>query len=453
MNQDSPFVWVRTVAALVVTVALCLLLAIVAGAGWAMGLACVVLLYFLARHLSRLSLLVNWLRDASQPVPDANGVWGNVFSGLYRLTRDHRRERAALSEALVRFRSAGAAMPDGVVNLDASNHIEWCNPMAEQFFDIDSAKDAGQAMVNLVRAPGFGAYLEAGEFAEPFVLRIARGPTLALSLRVVPYGEDQKLLLCRDITQQEKLETMRRDFVANVSHEMKTPLTVVSGFLETMGDGKVNMSERRGREVIALMQEQTGRMLRLIDDLLTLSMLESSSRPISESPFEVGSLLALLAEEARALSGGKHNIVVRPGPATMVTGSERELHSAFGNLVSNAIRYSPQGGTVELSWQVRESGEGAFAVRDSGLGIEARHIPRLTERFYRVDQSRSRETGGTGLGLAIVKHILTHHQGQLEITSELGKGSCFTAVLPARRIMHVEVRPEVERVEEVRKAG
>jgi two-component system phosphate regulon sensor histidine kinase PhoR len=433
LSTNREFVWTRTLAALAVTALVSLLFSAMAGWAWGFALACVGVLLVLWRHLSNVATLLGWLRDTSQPVPDAGGVWESVFAGLYRIVASQKRERAQLMEALVRFRSAGTAMPDGVVILDASNHIEWCNPMAEEFFDIDAAKDAGQAIVNLVRAPGFGSYLDGGDFSEPLILRLARGEPLVLSLRIVPYGQDQKLLLCRDVTQAEKLEIMRRDFVANVSHELKTPLTVVSGFLETLGDGKVKLSERRAREIIIMMQEQTGRMLRLIDDLLTLSTLESTSGPGEETQFDVGQLLALLGHEAEALSGGRHRVLVDCVDPALVTGNQQELHSAFGNLVSNAVRYSPQGGVVELSWRVRDSGEGAFTVTDSGIGIDARHIPRITERFYRVDQSRSRETGGTGLGLAIVKHILTHHQGMLEIKSESGRGSSFTAVLPARR--------------------
>ncbi|HXC41799.1 MAG TPA: phosphate regulon sensor histidine kinase PhoR [Burkholderiales bacterium] len=438
MNRQSEFVWTRTFAALAVTGVVALALGLAAGWAWGLGIALAGVLVILWRHLSNVSTLLAWLNDTAQPVPDGNGVWEAVFAGLYRLVGGQKKERVQLTEALVRFRSAGTAMPDGVVILDASNHIEWCNPMAERFFDIDSARDVGQAIVNLVRAPGFASYLDEGDFSEPFTLRLTRGEALSLSLRIVPYGQDQKLLLCRDVTQAEKLEIMRRDFVANVSHELKTPLTVVSGFLETLEDGKVNFSERRGQEIIRMMQEQTSRMLRLIDDLLTLSALESSAAPPDEAQFDITPLLAQLAAEGEALSGGRHRIVVHSADPALVMGSERELHSAFGNLVSNAIRYSPQGGSVELAWRVRDSGEGAFTVTDTGIGIDSRHIARLTERFYRVDQSRSRATGGTGLGLAIVKHILTHHQGGLEIRSEPGRGSSFTAVLPARRIAQPE---------------
>jgi two-component system phosphate regulon sensor histidine kinase PhoR len=275
--------------------------------------------------------------------------------------------------------------------------------------------------------------MKAGDFAEPLVMRLQRGEPLVLSVRVVPYGQDQKLLLSRDITQAEKLETMRRDFVANVSHELKTPVTVISGFLETLADGKVRLDEARGKQVIGIMREQSERMQRLIEDLLVLSALEASASPASEAPIAMPPLIDALVEEARALSEGRHNIVLEAVTPGWLEGNQQELRSAFGNLVSNAIRYTPQGGAIHVSWTA-QGGDGRFTVRDSGIGIEPRHIPRLTERFYRVDSSRSRETGGTGLGLAIVKHVLTRHQAALEIRSAPGEGSSFTAVFPARRV-------------------
>jgi two-component system phosphate regulon sensor histidine kinase PhoR len=286
--------------------------------------------------------------------------------------------------------------------------------------------------VNLVRQPDFVAYMGAGRFEEALVMRLQRGAALVLSVSVIPYGHDQKLLLSRDITQAEKLETMRRDFVANVSHELKTPITVVSGFLETIADGTVRLDETRGRQVMEIMQHQSERMRRLIEDLLTLSSLESTLAPTSETPLDMGVLLQSLYEEARALSGARHAVTLEITPGTL-EGNEQELRSAFGNLISNAIRYTPQGGSVRLAWQER-AGQGVFSVEDSGIGIEPRHIPRLTERFYRVDSSRSSETGGTGLGLAIVKHVLSRHQAALEIDSEPGRGSRFSAVFPARRV-------------------
>ena len=444
MNDNSQLVWTRTILSLSVTALLAFVANAFFGPRWALALVSVGVLPILWHHLSNISSLLRWLRDTTRPVPDGGGVWEAVFSSLYRMVRTNNAEMEALSQALARFRSAGTAMPDGVVILDADNHIEWCNPMAEQFFDVDSAKDAGQSILNLVRAPDFALYLESGEFAEPLILRLTRGEGLVLSMRVIPYGHDQKLLLSRDVTPTEKVEIMRRDFVANVSHELKTPLTVVSGFLETLEDGKVAMTGPRAREVMAMMQEQTGRMLRLVDDLLALSALESTPGPApgNEERVAMDDLLARLHAEAKSLSSGRHRIGVDCAARSMVAGSGEELLSAFGNLVSNAIRYSPEGGVVNLSWRVRPSGEGEFAVTDGGIGIDARHIPRLTERFYRIDQGRSRENGGTGLGLAIVKHVLTRHQGTLEIHSEPGRGSRFAAILPARRIAVAEDRPQ-----------
>ena len=437
MNPNNTWVWLRTIVALVLIAVLALLVQVFFDPEWALGLVCIGVIAILAHHLSNIAALLRWLRDPARSVPDGRGVWEEVFSGLYRMVRANQRQQEALSAEVARFRMAGTAMPDGVVILDADNHIDWCNPMAERLFDIDTVKDAGQSIMNLVRAPEFGLYLERGNFAEPLMLRLTRGEGLVLSMRIIPYGKDQKLLLSRDVTQAEKVEVMRRDFVANVSHELKTPLTVVSGFLETLSDGEVVMDKARSSRVMALMQDQTERMLRLINDLLTLSALESTPGPApgNEQQVAMGALLSRLMEEGRALSGGRQQIELDCPEPFDVMGSEKELHSAFGNLVSNAVRYSQQGGTVHLSWRRRDSGEAEFAVTDNGIGIDSRHIARLTERFYRVDHSRSRDSGGTGLGLAIVKHVLTRHQGTLDIQSTPGQGSRFAAALPARRIV------------------
>jgi len=434
VNSHKHFIWIRAAIALAVVATAALALGLLVSSGWGLVAACAGLFLLLGHHLVNLSALVRWLRDPQQPVPRGSGVWEEIFSALYRFMRSSNSERQQLSAAVTRFRSAGMAMPDGVMILDAENHIEWCNPTAERLFGIDGARDAGQQIMNLVRAPDFAAYLEQGDFSEPLVLRLTRGEERALSLRAIPYGHDQKLLLSRDVTQVERIEAMRRDFVANVSHELKTPLTVVNGFVETLADGKVKFSEERIHAVLDLMQTQTSRMLHLIEDLLTLSALESSPGPVSEADIDVSALMRGLHADGEVLSGGRHRIELDIGEHAILTGDEKELRSGFGNLVSNAIRYTPAQGVIMLSWRRRDTGEGEFAVKDSGIGIEARHIPRLTERFYRVDQSRSRDTGGTGLGLAIVKHVLTRHQATLEIHSESGKGSCFMAVFPARGV-------------------
>ncbi len=408
-----------------------------AGPVWALAAVCLGLVLLLLRHVANLAALADWLRDPlAKPVPQGSGVWEEVLVGLHRFVRARIKQEQQLSEDLVRFRSAGLALPDGVVLLDARGHIEWCNPIASRYLGLDEQRDLGQPLVNLVRHPDLAAYLERGEYAEPLTLRLTRGEGLVLSLAVIAYGEAQKLLLASDITLAEKVETMRRDFVANVSHELKSPLTVVAGFLETLTDGEVKLDERRRQGYLEMMREHTLRMQRLVEDLLTLSALESSRGSSDETLVDVSVLLAGVRDEALVLSAGRHRIGIGAQDPVLLLADAQELESAFGNLVSNAVRYTPAGGDIRLSWR-RRGAQAVFSVADSGPGIEPRHIPRLTERFYRVDQSRSRETGGTGLGLAIVKHVLTRHQATLEIESEPGAGSTFSAVFPARRIKSV----------------
>jgi two-component system phosphate regulon sensor histidine kinase PhoR len=285
--------------------------------------------------------------------------------------------------------------------------------------------------VNLVRSPEFLGYLEAADFREQVVIEQARAPSM-LSMRIVPFGEDDRLLLCRDVTQGEALARMRRDFIANVSHELKTPLTVVAGFVETMQD--LDLDSRQRARYLGLMHEQTRNMERLVDDLLALSALESEHNPPHDDAFAIVPLVLQLSSDAKALSKGEHEVTLDIGEAATVSGDRQELASAFGNLVSNAVRYTPAGGSIRLEWRVDADGSGVFAVADTGIGIASEHIPRLTERFYRVDRGRSRNTGGTGLGLAIVKHVLIRHQAELEIRSAPGTGSTFAVRLPPRRV-------------------
>jgi two-component system phosphate regulon sensor histidine kinase PhoR len=405
-----------------------------AGPVWALATVCAGLLLLLVRHALNLAALAEWLRDPlAKPVPQGGGAWEQVLVALYRFVRARIKQELQLADDLTRFRNAGLALPDGVVLLDAHDHIEWCNPIASEYLGLDEQRDPGQPLVNLVRHPDLAAYLEHGEYAEPLTLRLARGEERVLSLAIIPYGEAQKLLLASDITLAEKVETMRRDFVANVSHELKSPLTVVAGFLETLTDSEVKLDEERRRGYLAMMREHTRRMQRLVEDLLTLSALESDRIRGEETLVDVPVLLAGVREEALALSGGRHRIALSIEDPLALLANAQELRSAFGNLVSNAVHYTPAGGDIRLSWR-RRGAQAVFSVSDTGPGIEPRHIPRLTERFYRVDHSRSRETGGTGLGLAIVKHVLTRHQATLEIESEPGEGSSFSAVFPARRV-------------------
>ena len=427
-------VWTRSAVSLIGVSIAGLIAWALADPVWALGVVCSGLLLLLARHVVNLAALASWLRDPmGQPVPQGSGVWDEVLVRLYHFVRARVRREAQLGSDLQRFRNAGLALPDGVVLLDAHGHIEWCNPIASEYLGLDEERDLGQPLVNLVRHPDLAAYLEEGDYAEPLKLRLARGAGRALSLTIIPYGQEQKLLLANDITLAEKVETMRRDFVANVSHELKSPLTVVAGFLETLTDGDVALDESRRQGYLKLMREHTARMQRLVEDLLTLSALEDSRGLGDEIVIDVVALLAGVRDEAQALSAGRHRIELDIEEPLALFANAQELRSAFNNLVSNAVRYTPAAGSIRLRWG-RRSAQAVFSVSDTGPGIEPRHVPRLTERFYRVDHSRSRETGGTGLGLAIVKHVLTRHQATLEIESEPGEGSCFSAVFPARRI-------------------
>lgn len=383
------------------------------------------------RHLESLGL---WLENpAEKPIPYGSGLWDRAFSHLSRLVRLQRSSETALRNALARFQSATAAMDEAVIILDELDRIEWCNPSAEQFFDLDAKRDIGRQLTYIVRQPQFAEYLLAQNFAEPFMLRGARGGDTTLSVQLVPYGNQQKLVISRDVTRWERLEQTRRDLVANVSHELRTPITVLAGFLETLNDQQVPdpAFEKRAMQ---LMTHQTTRMQNLVEDLLTLSRLESARGPASERPVDVPKLVQSLHTEAIALSSQQHKIEAEIDPGLWLIGAEQELRSAFLNLVTNAIRYTPARGRINIRWHRADDGSARFSVSDTGIGIAEEHIPRLTERFYRVDRSRSRETGGTGLGLAIVKYALSHHQAHLEVESALEHGSTFRAVFPAARI-------------------
>ena len=396
------------------------------------GLAAwLVLLHF--RQAWQLRALLRWLEQPpGTPVPHGSGIWDDAFSRLNRLMRRQRQSEADLRNTLERFQSATAAMNEAVIILDDLDRIEWCNPSAEHFFEIDAGRDIGRQLTYIVRQPQFVEYLDGQNFAEPFVLRGARGGETTLSVQLIPYGDQQKLVISRDITRWERLEAMRRDLVANVSHELRTPITVLAGYLETLNDQEIPdpVFQKRAME---LMTQQTSRMQNLVEDLLTLSRLENAHGPSAEQPVDVPRLVQGLHHEAVALSAGRHQIVLDVDRDLWLTGAEGELRSAFLNLITNAIRYTPARGRITIRWRPAQDGGGTFSVADTGIGIAPEHIPRLTERFYRVDRSRSRETGGTGLGLAIVKYALSHHQGRLEVDSEPDQGSTFSAIFPARR--------------------
>lgn len=396
-------------------------------AGWltlCAGLACLH-----AVHVYHLTRLERWLRAPNiDNLPNPGGTWGVVFAGVYRALRREVREREGVMQELNLFTQAVQALPDGIVLLDRGDQVIWCNETAEAHLGLQAARDQGLRLTNIVRVPRLAAYLQSADNAT-LEYRPAHHPGQVLSLKSIPFGEGRKLLVSFDVTQIERADTTRRDFIANVSHELRTPLTVIHGFLEHMNDAPVMPAEQARRHV-ALMSQQSDRMLKLVDDLLMLSRLEGGDTPQREERVDVYGMLQTLAEDARALSAGRHQIdLVVPEGAEM-TGAADELRSAFGNLVSNAVRYTPAGGRVTLAWRVDDQSRPVFSVKDTGIGIAAGHIPRLTERFYRVDRGRSRETGGTGLGLAIVKHVLLRHHATLEIQSEVGVGSEFRVVFP-----------------------
>jgi two-component system phosphate regulon sensor histidine kinase PhoR len=405
----------------------------VGGTGWALAVVSLGAAAVIAVHLINLDRVARWAAGTlDAPVPEARGVWGPVFAAIYRRVRLRDAVQRDLRHVIARFRQAAEAIPDGIVVLDRRQRIEWANPRAVQQLGLDLAHDIGQPIVNLVRQPEFLRYLETGDYGESTVVPSLRDPGHALALQLVPFAVDQKLLMSRDVTELEAVARMRRDFIANVSHELKTPLTVISGFVETLQDLEVD--ERQRKRFLQLMHEQAKNMQRLVADLLTLSVLESEQNVAVDERFAVVPLLLALSSDAKGLSRGQHAIELDIGDAATLAGSRDELASAFGNLVSNAIRYTPAGGRITLGWRVDPDGSGVFSVADTGIGIATEHLPRLTERFYRVDRSRSRATGGTGLGLAIVKHVLLRHQATLEVTSELGRGSTFAVRLPPRRV-------------------
>jgi two-component system phosphate regulon sensor histidine kinase PhoR len=410
----------------------------VSSLGWAIAVAAgvpgILVLALLVRNHIQLRRLIRWAQspiDAGMPVPDAGGLWGNAFLALHQRARVGAAARRQLQEELDRLETLTQALPEGVVILADGRTIEWLNARAAADLGLDPARDLGAPIVNLVREPEFVRFLEHPQHGVPASLRrLGR----ALQIASAPFGAGHVMLLTRDVTQLERLETMRRDFVANVSHELKTPLTVVSGFVDTLREGMGEIPADEAAHYLALAAEQAGRMQRLIDDLLTLSALETGAPPPLEEVVDMQALLAEVREEVVALSVGRHEVRLEDTGPARLRGAAVELRSAFGNLASNAVRYTPPGGRIVLAWRELPEGGAEFAVRDSGIGIESQHIPRLTERFYRVDRGRSRESGGTGLGLAIVKHVLERHQARLAIESQAGRGSTFRAIFPATRV-------------------
>jgi len=379
------------------------------------------MLVMLMVQLHYLFQLSTWLdHPSSAKLPDGWGAWTDIFSRLYRLRRGDEKNQAELTEWLTRFRQAMSLLPDGVVIMDDVLFLEWCNNAAENHLGLQLDRDKGMRVTNLIRRPEFIDYIILGRYEQPLVLSVRERK---LIVQIIPFENRRQILVTHDATESERIEMMRRDFIANASHELRTPLTVINGFLE-IANSNPNLELQTRMAHLKLMAEQGQRMQNLVEDMLTLTRLESVEYPLRPEKVNISVLLEQIQQEALALSSGRHTISVHiDGPD--IKGSTEELRSAFGNLVSNAIRYTPQNGHIDIAWELKETGP-QFVVRDNGIGIRPEHIARLTERFYRVDKSRSRETQGTGLGLAIVKHVLLRHDATLLIDSEPGKGSTFT---------------------------
>ena len=398
---------------------------------------------YVAWHVYHVHLLARWLASGGrEPGPDTRGIWAQVFESLSRIHRQNRKRKKRLRKVVVRFQQAAEAMPDGAIVLDGDGTILWMNQASNRLLGLQRSRDVGQPISNLLRHPTFADALDAEAFDEPLHMASPLREELQLLIRIVPYGGSRRLMLVRDVTRIHNLEQMRKDFVANVSHELRSPLTVIAGYLEAIEDDDLLPAELR-RPVLR-MSQQASRMGRIVDDLLRLSRLDATPGAASGEPVAVAEMLDMIARDARTLSEGAHRVHCETEPGLSLLGDWNELYSAFSNVAFNAVQHTSAGGTIRLQWS--PDGEGArLDVTDTGDGIEAHHVARLTERFYRVDKARSREMGGTGLGLAIVKHVLVRHDAQLEIESRPGDGSRFSCRFPAHRSVYSEARAGLER--------
>jgi two-component system phosphate regulon sensor histidine kinase PhoR len=382
-------------------------------------------------NLARLGKYVQ--SDSIESMPLPSGFWEEVFFRLQRLVKTLKQRIRNIEQQHENFIEAFQASPNGILMLDESDQIEWCNSISERFFGLIFKRDVMQRINFLIRRPEFIHYLNKRNFDEPLLLeRMGPDSSLSLMLQAFPFGNRRHLLLVQNVTDLQKADAMRRDFVANVSHEMRTPITVLMGFLETVQSLELEKNQRE--QYFDMMMSQAQRMKSLVEDLLTLANLEANSLPAATNQVNVETLMALLKNDAEALSHGNHSFTFEVFNKNNLLGDEREILSAFSNLVSNAIRYTPEAGAIHVKWIVNADGQGEFSVTDTGPGIASEHLSRLTERFYRIDRSRSRDTGGTGLGLAIVKHIANRHQAQLTIESTPGKGSAFMLRFPKERL-------------------
>ncbi|MEO7031651.1 MAG: phosphate regulon sensor histidine kinase PhoR [Herbaspirillum sp.] len=401
------------------------------GTVWALSAGLAVLCLMLAVQMLYLYRLQGWLGHTEERLPDGWGAWVEIFARLYKLRQDNAKSRAQLSEWVERFRHAMSLLPDGVAIVSNVLFLEWCNPAAESHLGLNLEADKGMRITNLIRDPAFIDYIILARYEEPLTLSLRERK---LIVRIIPFENRRQIIVTHDITESERIEHMRRDFIANASHELRTPLTVINGFLE-IASAEPNMDPQVRSEHLQLMVEQGQRMQRLVNDMLTLTRLESIDHPLRPDRVDIRALLEQVLVDGNALSAGRHSLTLTVD-APDIKGSVDELRSAFGNLTSNAVRYTPPGGEIALHWQQSEAGP-CFTVQDNGIGIREEDMPRLTERFYRIDKSRSVATQGTGLGLAIVKHVAMRHKGKVVIQSKQGQGSTFGIQFPRSAMVDI----------------
>ncbi|MFW1678628.1 phosphate regulon sensor histidine kinase PhoR [Pontibacter sp. JAM-7] len=400
--------------------------------GWTLAIA---LLVWSILELRRFRQLSNWVHnnDDQAELPESKGRWGELFDGLSRLQRRQNSRETLLRGVIDRFQQSSSALPDAIIIIDRNNNMEWWNETASRLLGLRPLTDRGRPVMNLLRDPRFIRYYNRGQYTDPITLPSPVKSEFSIQYQITRFGDGDRLLVARDVSRLIRLEQTRQDFVANASHELRTPLTVIRGYLETFLDNEMPQHMQRG---LKAMQQQARRMENLVSDLLLLSRLEASQAVSSEQPIQIHSILRHILDAAKELGRDKQqNFKLEMDQKFDLCGQEVELHSAFSNLVFNAVRYTQTGGDISIRWWVDAKG-GHFAVTDNGPGIESIHLPRLTERFYRVDESRSSASGGTGLGLAIVKHVLVRHGGELTINSKLNQGSTFCCHFPTEMLSH-----------------
>lgn len=417
-----------------------LLLALVVGAivGHTSIWVMVALAGVLVWHAWHLYTIIRWISAGGDgSPPEMEGIWGELVYRLYRLRKRNRRRKRRINALMREFRDATAAMPDGAVVVNRRGEIQWMNQAAARMLGLKMSSDLGQRIANIVRHPDFVSYIRSDSAERPLAMPSPGDVETSLQVQVAPYGDGMRLVLVKDVSRLARLERMRKDFVANASHELRSPLTVVSGYMETMLEDAD--TEKEWGLPLREMQRQSRRMIDIVDSLLELSRLENAGEQASVERVDVPGLLALIRKEAASLAKPGQEIRLELACGDGLYGAELELHSAFANLVYNAIKYTAEGGTITMRWS-SDPGGASFSVSDTGVGIAPEHLPRLTERFYRVDKGRARTAGGTGLGLAIVKHALQRHGAELEVRSEPGRGSEFLCRFPVQRVLPAEMR-------------